>query len=228
MKSILIAFSTAILIVPAAFAAEPTATGNNSVSSAVPAQPPGQKNQVRGQIVDEAGKPVPGAAWKFAGIEVLKNGKWTRELRMGDWLDTLADAEGRFVIPYGELVRFDLQFHQAGFAPVFLYEIGADSPELKVTLKRGERIHGTVSQKMSGKNVPMVGKTVELRLPSYGVWFQEQVVTDAAANLNSELALRRQNLPIRPGTNSACCKIRILNPKEDGRWHAVETSWKWT
>ena len=26
------------------------------------AQPPSQKNQVRGQVVDEAGKPVPGAA----------------------------------------------------------------------------------------------------------------------------------------------------------------------
>jgi hypothetical protein len=165
------------------------------------AQPPVQKTQVRGQVVDEVGKPVPGAAWKIAGTEVLKDGKWTRVIRLGDPLDSFADAQGRFVISYGEPIRFDLQFHKAGFAPGFLYEIAADSPDLKVTLKRGEIIHGTVTRSVNAKKVEVAGETVELRLPSQDVWYQEQVSTDANGKFEFRACAPPHEPPLPPGNS---------------------------
>ena len=108
-KSILLSFCLAGLIVPAVSAAEPIVTGTNRMGTAQ-TQPPVQKNQVRGQIVNEAGKPMVGAIWRIAGTEVLKDGKWTRELRSGDAADAFADAEGRFVISYGEPIRLTFNF----------------------------------------------------------------------------------------------------------------------
>jgi hypothetical protein len=162
---------------------------------------------------------VPGAAWKIAGIEVLKDGKWTREMRMGDSLDTLADAKGRLVISYGEPIRFDLQFHKTGFAPTFIYEIGSDSPDLKVILKRGERIHGTVTQNVNGKKVPMAGKTVELRLPSYGVWFQEQVVTDTSGEFELRACAPLPEPPYPPGNHLG--PLQNQDPSDERKWQVA-------
>jgi hypothetical protein len=46
----------------------------NGSSTGAQAQPPVQKKQVRGQVADEAGQPVAGAAWKISGTEVLQGG----------------------------------------------------------------------------------------------------------------------------------------------------------
>jgi hypothetical protein len=70
-----------------------------------------------------------------------------------------------------------LQFSKHGYAPAFLFQVEANSPELKVVLKRGESIHGIVSQRIDGNLAPVVGETVMLQLPSRDFWYQEQVLT---------------------------------------------------
>lgn len=217
MKGIILAFTLAGLTVPAILAAE--RKGNNQVGTVAQVQSPVQKNQVRGQVVDEVGKPVPGAAWKIAGTEVLRDGKWTREIRLGDPSRSFADAEGRFVISYGEPIRFDLQFHKAGFAPAFFYEIGADSPALKVTLKRGESINGTVIRSVNGKKVAVAGETVELRLPSQDVWFQEQVSTDANGKFEFR-ACAPSHEPPDPPSNSFGAVSHQASSRER-KWQVV-------
>jgi hypothetical protein len=178
MKTIIFAFTLAGLTGPWVFADELPAQGNHPPVTVGPGPAIVQKSQVHGQVVDEAAQPVPGAVWKIAGTETLNDGQWTRVIRLGDPMDSFADAEGRFVVAYGEPIRYDLQFHKAGFTPAFLYEIAANSPHLKVTLKHGESIHGTVTRNVNGIKLPAAGETVELRLPSQDVWHQEQVTTD--------------------------------------------------
>ena len=219
MKSIILAFTLAGLTVPGVFADEPATKGTNQVGTGAQVQPPVQKNQVRGQVVDEVGKPVPGAAWKIAGTEVLRDGKWTREIRLGDPFASFADAEGRFVISYGEPIRFDLQFHKAGSAPAFLYEIAADSPDLKVTLKRGESIHGTVTRSVNGEKMAAVGAIVELRLPSQDVWYQEQVSTDANGKFEFRACAPPHEPPYPPGNSFGPVSDRASSSER--KWQVV-------
>lgn len=133
---------------------------------------------VRGQVVDEKGKPLTGVGWKISGIEDLHDGKWTQVNYSGGAIENLTDAEGSFAIPFHSPRRYDLQFHKSGFAPTFVFEIAADSPTLKVTLKRGETIHGMVTHLVDGKPKPLPGETVELRLPAWDFWYQERAITD--------------------------------------------------
>jgi hypothetical protein len=135
-------------------------------------------DSVQGQVVDSNGKPLAKVSWKISGIEELNNGKWTRVMRSGIPRDETTDANGRFAITFREAVRYDLQFHKFGFAPAFVYEVGADSSAIVVTLKRGESIHGTVMHLVDGNYKPLIGEAVELRLPSMDVWYQERVITD--------------------------------------------------
>lgn len=161
-----------------------------------------EKKEVRGQVVDEASHPVPGAAWRISGTEVLREGKWARVIRVGDGLyffDNFADGDGRFVISYGEPIRFDLQFQKAGYAPAFVYEVAANSPDLKVTLKRGERIHGRVTRNVNGNRVAAVAETVELQLPSQDVWYLEQASTSATGEFEFRACAPPDEPPLPPG-----------------------------
>lgn len=160
-----------------------------------------EKNEVRGQVVDEAGHPVPGAAWMISGTQVLRDGKWARVIRVGDGLYFFdnADADGRFVISNEEPVRFDLQFQKAGYALAFAYEVTANSPDLKVTLKRGERIHGRVTRNVNGKRVAVAGETVELQLPSHDVWYLEQASTSATGEFEFRACAPPDEPSLPPG-----------------------------
>lgn len=149
---------------------------------------------VRGQVVDENSKPLAEVAWTISGTEELRDGKWTRVIRLGISPNRFTDAEGRFVVPFRSPMRYDLQFHKPSFAPAFVYEITADSAELKVTLKRGERIHGTVMRLVDGHRKPAVGKTVELCLPGCDLWYQERVSTD----INGKFEFRACAPPSEP------------------------------
>ncbi|MGA2543579.1 MAG: carboxypeptidase-like regulatory domain-containing protein [Verrucomicrobiota bacterium] len=219
MRNIILTFTMAALAAPGIFAGDPALTRYDQDVAAAPAQPPAQKNQVRGQVADEAGKPVPGAAWRISGTEVLRNGKWTREIRLGDTFDSFADAEGRFVVSFGEPIRFDLQFHKAGFAPAFVHEIAADSPDLKVTLKRGESIHGTVTRIANGKRAAVAGEKVELRLPSQDVWYQQQAATDAAGKFEFRACAPPLEPPLPPGNSLGPGSHQDSPPKR--KWQVV-------
>ena len=214
MKNVILALTLAGLTVPGIFAADPPVSGRNQDVAAAPDQPPGRKTQVKGQVVDESGKPVPGAAWKISGTEVLRDGKSTRVIRLGDSVDSFADAEGRFVISFGEPIRFDLQFHKPGFAPAFLYEIAADFPDLKITLKRGESIHGTA---ISGRAA--AGVKVKLRLPSQDLWYEEETFTDANGKFEFRSCAPPPEPQLPPGNSSGPAPPRNSPPKR--RWQVV-------
>jgi len=214
MKHVILTLTLAVLTVPGIFAADPPLTGPNQDVATAPTQPPGRKTQVKGQVVDESGKPVPGAAWKISGTEVLQDGKWIRVMRLGDSVESFADAEGRFVISFGEPIRFDLQFHKSGFAPAFLYEIAADSPDLKVTLKRGEIIHGTA---ISGRAA--AGVKVKLRLPSQDLWYEEETFTDASGKFEFRACAPPMEPQLPPGISSG--PGARLNPPPIRKWQVV-------
>jgi len=138
------------------------------------------ESSIRGQVVDENGKPLDGVTWRISGIEELRDGNWTLVMYTGLPREDTTDSNGRFIVPFYEPRRYDLQFHKAGFAPAFLFEVAADSPEIRVTLKRGESIHGIVSRRVDGNLMPVWMKVVVLRLPSRDFWYEERVVTDRA------------------------------------------------
>ena len=151
-------------------------------------------DSVQGQVVDSNGTPLAGVAWKISGIEQLENGKWRRVHRSGLPYESSTDTNGRFTVLFRERLRYDLQFHKSGFAPAFVYEIGADANQLKVMLKRGESIHGTVTHLVEGNWKPLPGQTVELRLPSWDFWYQQRTLTDN----NGKFEFRACAPPIEP------------------------------
>jgi hypothetical protein len=138
------------------------------------------KSSIRGQVVDEKGKPQGEVLWRISGIEELRDGKWTQVIYLGLPTERITDSNGFFAVPFNRPCRYDLQFYKEGFAPAFLFQVATDSPGIKVILKRGERIHGIVSQRVDGKLVPLAAETVVLRLPSRDFWYQDSVVTDKA------------------------------------------------
>ena len=113
----------------------------------------------------------------ISGIEELRDGKWTRVHRSGVPRKDTTDDEGRFIVSFRERLRYDLQFRKSGFAPAFIFEVSADSPEIRLTMKRGERIHGTVKRLIDGQLKPVPMASVELCLPSWDFWYQERVFT---------------------------------------------------
>lgn len=176
-------------------------------------------NSVRGQVVDENGKPLAGVVWRISGIEDLNDGKWKRVSYSGWAAENFTDADGRFVIPFQSPRRYDLQFHKPGFAPTFMYEVAADSPELKVMLKRGESIHGTVTQLIDGKPQPLNNETVELRLPAWDFWYQEKVITDTDGKFEFRVGAPPTEPATPPGNFFGSTTNQDSQPKR--KWQLV-------
>jgi hypothetical protein len=174
---------------------------------------------VHGQVVDENGKPLAETAWKIIGTEELLDGKWTRMFRLNWAADNFTDAEGRFVIPFLKAMRYDLQFHKPGFAPTFVYEVGADFGELKVTLKQGEHIHGSVVRLVDGIAKPAEGETVELCLPGSDLWYQEKVSTDANGKYEFRACTPPSEPPLPAGNFVGGTQIQ--HPQPGRKWQLV-------
>jgi hypothetical protein len=138
------------------------------------------KSSIRGQVVDENGKPQDEVLWRISAIEELRDGKWALIHYSGLPHESITDSNGFFGVPFNRPCRYDLQFYKAGFAPAFLFQVATDLPGIKVILKRGEHIRGIVSRRVDGKLVPMAEETVVLRLPCRDFWYQEPIVTDKA------------------------------------------------
>ncbi len=137
------------------------------------------ENSVQGLVVDENNNPVQGVVWKISAIEEMLDGRWTLVHYSGVPVENMTDKDGIFIIRFDKIKRYDLQFYKAGFAPTFLYQVPSNSPELKVVLKRGESIHGTVSRIDFGSLVPVKKEMITLRLPTRDFWYQEKIFTDA-------------------------------------------------
>lgn len=130
---------------------------------------------VAGKVTDEAGRPMAQVKWRINGIEEWRDGKWQLVFRDGLTRENATGNDGRFEVTFPEKVRYDLQFDKWGYAPVFLYQVSAGSPEIHVVMRKGMSVHGTVSR--LGKDEPWFGGTaVELRLPNpRGFWYEKSV-----------------------------------------------------
>ncbi len=130
---------------------------------------------ITGVVVDEQAKPVEGVTVQLCGIEKFG----VRVIRLGLMPQYLTDREGRFLLPFHETdARYDLWFDKFGFAPTFLYGISGESQELKVVLRRGIPLSGTVTRVVNGLREPVFGTTITLRLPSEDLWYQNRTLTD--------------------------------------------------
>lgn len=131
---------------------------------------------VPGVVTDEEGKPLAEVKYRISGVWQFRDGAWGR--RSGYPQERTTDRKGRFVLLFYESnVKYDLQFDKAGYAPSFLYDICADSEELKVLMKRGMRLCGTVTRLVDGERKPVSATTVTLRLPAQGFWYVKRTLT---------------------------------------------------
>ena len=135
---------------------------------------------ISGMITDVKGLPLADVRIQIMGIEKLHDGKWTRELRLGDVAVLMSQKDGRFEIPLKEAdVRYDLCFDKDGFAPAFLSEVSAESPSLTVVLQRGTTVVGHVTRAAGLGRQPVAGAKVELQLPGPDFWYQKPTATDS-------------------------------------------------
>ena len=135
---------------------------------------------VAGVVTDEVGKPLEGVKVQLCGMETLQDGVWKRECRDGwmPWWTT--DKKGRFAIEFGEPhIRYDLWFEKRGFAPTFMYGISGKSGELKVVLRKGVIVTGTVARLMeAGGEKPVEVAQVVLSGPSTDLMYRQESLTD--------------------------------------------------
>ena len=133
---------------------------------------------VAGQVTDQNGKPLANVRWRISAIEEWRDGRWEliHNLGLSQWSAT--DADGRFTLNFQGKQRFDLQFASNGeLAPAFVYEVSPATQNLKVVMKPGIPLHGTVIASNSNRIPSNV--RVELQLPCRDVWYQQETLTDA-------------------------------------------------
>jgi len=134
---------------------------------------------VPGVVTDEKGRPLEGVRVQVCGIEEFRNGGWVRERRSGEMPWQMTKKDGRFVVKLGGAdVRYDIWFDKRGFAPTFLYGISAESEPLKIVLKRGVLVTGTVTRLVRGREKPVQGARVMLTGPGTDLMYEQESFTD--------------------------------------------------
>jgi hypothetical protein len=131
-----------------------------------------------GQVMDQNGKSLANVRWRISAIEEWRDGQWELIHNLGwpQWSST--DADGRFTLNFQGKQRFDLQFENTGeLAPGFVYEVSPETQNLKVVMKPGIPLRGTVAASNSNRIPGNV--RVELQLPCRDVWYQQETITDA-------------------------------------------------
>ena len=133
---------------------------------------------ITGEVADQNGKPLANVRWRISAVENWHDGQWEliHNSSMPQWAFT--DAAGRFTLTFNGPQRFDLQF--AGLdklAPAFAYEVSSETRDLKMVMKPGIPLRGTVIASNS-KRIPG-NVLVELQLPGRDVWYQQDTATDA-------------------------------------------------
>jgi hypothetical protein len=135
---------------------------------------------ISGTITDAKGSPLTDVRIQIMGLEKLHDGKWVREMRLGDMAVFKSQKDGRFEIPLAEPdVRYDLCFDKDGFAPAFLSEVSVESSPLSVVLERGTTVTGHVIHIVDMTPQPVAGAKVELQLPGPDFWYQKSATTDS-------------------------------------------------
>jgi RNA polymerase sigma factor (sigma-70 family) len=123
---------------------------------------------IRGRVVDEAGKPLPGA---YVGVD-----SWGGEQSL-EWR-TVTDAEGRFRWDGAPADRVFLGAGKTGYSNVDHLSVVPSDQEVKFTLKRGGalRITGTVVDAVTGRPIPSF-RVVPAVLGGFEIWLFDRATT---------------------------------------------------
>ncbi|MHC4924246.1 MAG: carboxypeptidase regulatory-like domain-containing protein, partial [Planctomycetota bacterium] len=120
------------------------------------------QNQVGGVVVDDSGKPVPGAT-----VTAVRTGRnTTRAENMGDALDsmggmTISDDEGRFLIDDMRAGSYTIRVQAQGFGTAIQENVTATSksPDLRIVLEKGLEVRvkviGPDGQPVGGAGIYM-------------------------------------------------------------------------
>ncbi len=129
---------------------------------------------VPGVVTDESGNPLEGVTVQVHGVRSFDNADNTGLLP--SWT---TDNQGCFGIPLrANVLSYDLWFEKRGYAPMFLYGISAKSMALRLVLKKGVVVTGTVSSIIEGREKPVELAHVLLTGPSTSVHYHQESFTD--------------------------------------------------
>ena len=132
-----------------------------------------------GLVADEKGNPLDHVTVQMCGMEEFRDGAWVRVVNLGKMPSYSSDQDGRFAIPFNRKhIRYDVWFDRLGFAPTFLYGISAESREIKVVMKRGALLSGTVTRLVNGAKAPVFATMVELRIHTWDMGYRQRAITD--------------------------------------------------
>ena len=145
---------------------------------------------VAGLVTDEGGRALGGVTVQVFGMEELREGGWVRVMKLGDMPSYLTDKNGRFALPFHRKdIRYDVWFDRLGFAPTFLYGISAESREIKVVMKRGILLSGTVTRLVNGQKEPVSATMVELRIHTWDLGYRQRAITDSKGRYTLRVCL---------------------------------------
>jgi hypothetical protein len=134
------------------------------------------QTNVAGVIVDAGGKPIAGVRCRVSGFPQASG---VHNIYSGIQNFIFADQEGRFSIPLsGNNPLVDLQFDEAGHAPVFLYKVSPMGSPLRVIMREGKVLRGRIVERIKGELVPVPHAEVELQMPQADFWYQNRQATD--------------------------------------------------
>ena len=71
----------------------------------------------------------------------------------------------------------DVWFEKLGYAPTFRYAISAETAKLKIVLKRGRVLSGTVTRLVDGEKKPVIDTSVALRLATEDLGYRQRTIT---------------------------------------------------
>jgi hypothetical protein len=190
--------------------------------------PADEVRTVPGTVTDAGGNPLPAVTWSIAATEQWRDDQWNLVHADGDswqgW-QGVTDENGRFKIPFRGKVRYDLQFDKAGYGPAFVYQVSADSPDVRVTMGKGVPVRGLV--RIKGQDQPnYAGVTVVLRLPNpRGSWYRRTTLVDHEGRYRflASLPPAVPGRALRPVWQLVCAgKVVPLEVKADARTEEVE------
>jgi len=172
---------------------------------------------IAGVAVDEVGSPVAGVP---VGVCCIKRerepGKYSWTYSSYTNLRDITDERGRFAIALEEGVHFNLRFSPDNHAALIVYDIPADTKDLKVTLPEGGTVNGRLVRMERGEKVPIPNAEVKIEQvdrTSYthlGFDRDRTTVTDAQGRFQFK-HIRR--------------KIRPMNTRSSAQWEYGVRVW---
>lgn len=187
-----------------------------------------------GIVTDESGRSLEGVTVTMCGVEKFHDGRWHRNRRPHCLIPgpSISDKAGRFTVLFTEAsftlpldekeTRFNFWFDKEGFAPTFISGISPQPQDVKVIMKRGIQVSGTVKRLTEGQLEPVKGMAVYLQCSSGDLAHQKRVFDDPyffvmKAKQGCDLPHQQRVLTSSFGAYT----VRLTPPPKDKKWFLV-------